>query len=207
MFSPALQQWTAARLLHVTTACLAMTTSACQANKPASPERGAQRSAERTASSNGNALAALVGHEAPRPPPAGWTEAFGALVGPIRGSEAGPPGAQPVESIGVDIWTRGATSAVVMSLIRPTSQGATSEVVDTLLVELPPRHMLIDLCEKNGVTDPELLAEVESDPGPAPHYTSKGSAFRLNRATRKIERIPAEGIRCAVRSFGVGPDK
>jgi len=91
-----------------------------------------------------------------------------------------------------------------MVLIKPTSQGATTEVVDTLLVELPPNHMLIDLCEKNGVTDPELLAEVESHPGPAPYYTSKGSAFRLNRATRKIERIAADGIRCAVRSFGVG---
>jgi hypothetical protein len=207
MFSPSPQQWTAARLLHVTAACLAMTASACQANKPPSPERGAQRPTERTARSNGDGLDALIGHEVPRPPPAGWNEAFGALVGPIRGSEAGSPGIQPVASIGVRIWSRGVTSAVVMVLIEPTSQGATTEVVDTLLAELPPRHMLIDLCEKNGVTDPELLAEVESDPGPAPHYTSKGSAFRLNRATRKIERIPAEGIRCAVPSFGVGPDK
>jgi hypothetical protein len=207
MFSPPPQQWTASRLLRVTAACLTMTASACQANTPTSPEHGAPRSTEGTASSNGDGLDALIGHEAPRPPPAGWNEAFGALVGPIRASGAGSPGTQPAASIGVRIWSRGATRAVVMVLIKPTSQGAMTEVLDTLLVELPPHHMLIDLCEKNGAPDPELLAEVESDPGPTPYYTSNGSAFRVNRATRRIERIPAEGIRCAVPSFGVGLGK
>ena len=89
---------------------------------------------------------------------------------------------------------------------KPTSQGVATEVVDTLLVELPPHHFLTDLCQTNGATDPEFLAEVESGPAPGPYYTSKGAAFRLNRASRRIERVPAEGIRCAVRSFGIGPD-
>lgn len=204
MFSPSPQQWTAARLLHVMAACLAMTASACQANPTSSPERGAQRSTQRTASSNGDALDVLVGREVPRPPPAGWNHVMEMQVGPPRATEVETPGAQPVESIGVAIWSRGATRAVVMFLVKPASRGVTSEVVDILLVELPPHHFLTDLCDKNGATDPELLAEVESSPVPGPYYTTKGSAFRVNRAARKIERITADGIRCAVPSFGVG---
>jgi hypothetical protein len=204
MTNPLRSERGGATLMHVLVACFATNSFGCQASSPSSTERSDQRPVARAGGPAEDGIYALVGHEAPRPPPQGWSEVLVAMVGSIPATEPGKPSAQSAASIGVMIWSRGTTRAVLMDMTKPGSQGAKTEVVDTVLVELGPHHMLTDLCEKNGVPDPELLAEVESDPGQAPYYTTKGATFRLNRTSRKIERIEASGIRCAVRSFGVG---
>jgi len=141
----------------------------------------------------------LVGKELPRRPPAPWVDVRDGLI-EDRGPKA-DASARPLFS--GTVWSSGDAVALILSQSESAAGSPRWVVLAVMQVQVPRGYFVTDLCELDGRTDPELFALVASEV-PCPRwYTQVAAAFRLSRSNRRIETLPARGIRCACMSYGM----
>jgi hypothetical protein len=140
----------------------------------------------------------LVGKELPRQPPAPWEHVRDSL---IEGGPTAYAAAQPL--FRVTIWSSGDAGALLLSQSESAAGSPRWMVLAITQVQVPKGHFVTDRCELDGRADPELFAVVASE-APCPQwYTHVAAGFRLSRSGRRIEPVPARGIRCACMSYGM----